>query len=47
MPEVHIRVLRNGPYEVSGGANLTDFEGATYPPGDDPFYLCRCLTSGR
>ena len=42
MAEVKIRPLKNGPYEVSGAVNLTDFEGAAYPTGDDPIYLCRC-----
>ena len=42
MAQVRIRPLKNGPYEVSGGASLVDYEGAAYPAGEDPIYLCRC-----
>ena len=42
MAEVTIRALKNGPYEVSGGPTVLDFERAVYPLGDDPVYLCRC-----
>ena len=37
-----IRALKNGPYEVSGRPEVTDFEGAAYPGDEDPIYLCRC-----
>jgi CDGSH-type Zn-finger protein len=42
MAEVTIRPLKNGPYQVSGGARLLDFEGGSYRLDDDPIYLCRC-----
>ncbi len=41
MSRVTIRVHKSGPYEVSG-ADVTDFEGAAYPPEDGAIYLCRC-----
>jgi 3-phenylpropionate/trans-cinnamate dioxygenase ferredoxin subunit len=42
MGAVKIKALKNGPYEVSGAVELLDYEGAAYPKGDDPIYLCRC-----
>jgi len=42
MAQVSIRACKNGPYEVKGGAEVTDFAGVKYPGGDDPIYLCRC-----
>ena len=42
MTRVAIRALKNGPYEVSGAPEVVDFEGAAYPGGEDPIYLCRC-----
>lgn len=42
MAEVTIRALKNGPYQVSGAVEVTDFEGAQYRPADTPIYLCRC-----
>ena len=42
MPDVTIRVLKDGPYEVSAKAALVDFEGASYTVDEQPIYLCRC-----
>ena len=42
MAAVSIKAHQNGPYEVSGGVDVVDFEGARYPVGEDPIYLCRC-----
>ncbi len=42
MADVVVRAHKNGPYEVLGHVQLTDFEGATYPLAEDPIYLCRC-----
>ncbi len=47
MADVVIRALRNGPYEVKGHVEVTDFEGGRYPGSDDPIYLCRCGRSGN
>jgi 3-phenylpropionate/trans-cinnamate dioxygenase ferredoxin subunit len=42
MAGLAIRVHKNGPYELTGSAEVVDFEGASYPAGEDPIYLCRC-----
>ena len=42
MPQVTIRALKNGPYEVSGRPAVVDFENAAYATEDDTIYLCRC-----
>jgi CDGSH-type Zn-finger protein len=45
---VSVKALKNGPYEVSGGAKLLDLNGKEYLQGAiDPFYLCRCGQSKR
>jgi len=40
--QVRIKAHRNGPYEVAGGVELIDAEGAAYTLEDGPVYLCRC-----
>jgi CDGSH iron-sulfur domain-containing protein 3 len=45
MTQVAIRVLKNGPYEVSGAPDIVDFEGNSYPSEEGPIYLCRCGNS--
>lgn len=42
MAGVTIKALRNGPLEVSGAPVVQDGQGASYPPADEPIYLCRC-----
>jgi len=43
MAEVKINALKNGPYEVAGGAKLFDHQGKEYVEDQiDPIYLCRC-----
>jgi CDGSH-type Zn-finger protein len=43
MADVIIRVLKNGPYEVEGGAKLFDYQGKQYQEDQfPPMYLCRC-----
>ena len=43
MAEVKINVLKNGPYEVAGGAKLFDHQGKEYVEDQiEPIYLCRC-----
>jgi CDGSH iron-sulfur domain-containing protein 3 len=43
MPDVIIRALKNGPYEVEGGAKLFDHQGKEYQEDQlPPLYLCRC-----
>jgi 3-phenylpropionate/trans-cinnamate dioxygenase ferredoxin subunit len=46
MGDVRIRVLKDGPYEVSGSVRLVDHQGAAYPE-EDPIYLCRCGRSAN
>ena len=41
--DVVIKVLKSGPYEVTGLVTVTDYKKSPYPPGqDDAVYLCRC-----
>jgi CDGSH-type Zn-finger protein len=47
MAGMSIRVLKNGPYEVSGASKLEDFEGGAYALAEDPVYLCRCGRSAN
>ncbi len=47
MADVTIRVLKNGPYEVTGGANVTDQKKNQYTGQGDPIYLCRCGQSAN
>jgi CDGSH iron-sulfur domain-containing protein 3 len=43
MADVTIRVLKSGPYEASGGAQLFDHQGKEYQEAQlPPIYLCRC-----
>ncbi len=42
MAEVRIKVLKDGPYEVSGPVDILDAAGNTVTESDDPVYLCRC-----
>jgi CDGSH-type Zn-finger protein len=43
MADVTIRALKNGPYEVAGGAKLFDHQGKEYQEDQlPPMYLCRC-----
>jgi CDGSH-type Zn-finger protein len=40
---VTVKALKDGPYEVAGGAKLFDVNGKEYVEGAfDPLYLCRC-----
>jgi CDGSH-type Zn-finger protein len=46
MANVTVKPLKNGPYEIAGGAKLVDDSGKEYSEsGSDPFYLCRCGAS--
>jgi CDGSH-type Zn-finger protein len=46
MATVTVKPLKNGPYEVAGGAKLVDYTGKEYgDSGTDPIYLCRCGAS--
>jgi 3-phenylpropionate/trans-cinnamate dioxygenase ferredoxin subunit len=47
MAEVTVRALKNGPYEVTGGATVTDQKRNAYKPEGDPIYLCRCGQSAN
>jgi CDGSH-type Zn-finger protein len=40
---VIIKALKDGPFEVAGGAKLLDVNGKEYVESAiDPLYLCRC-----
>ena len=46
MADVIVKALKNGPYEISGGAKLVDHTGKEYAESAiDPLYLCRCGAS--
>ena len=46
MADVVISALKNGPFEVVGGAKLFDHQGKEYQEDQfPPLYLCRCGTS--
>jgi CDGSH-type Zn-finger protein len=46
MAGVIVKALKNGPYEVSGGAKVVDDAGKEYPESAmEPIYLCRCGAS--
>ena len=47
MADVAIRALKNGPYEVTGGAAITDQKRNAYTGQGDPIYLCRCGQSAN
>ena len=42
MAEVRIKILKDGPYEVSGPVDILDAGGNAVTQSDDPVYLCRC-----
>ena len=42
MPEVRIKTLKDGPYEVKGAVQLVDAKRAEFTLSEEPFYLCRC-----
>jgi len=45
---VTIKALKDGPYEVTGGAKLQDVNGKEYIESAlDPLYLCRCGQSRK
>ena len=46
MADVTIKALKNGPYEVAGGAKVLDSTGKEYAESQiPPVYLCRCGAS--
>jgi CDGSH-type Zn-finger protein len=46
MADVGIKALKNGPYEIAGGAKVLDYTGKEYAESHiDPLYLCRCGAS--
>jgi CDGSH-type Zn-finger protein len=46
MADIIVKALKNGPYEISGGAKLVDHTGKEYAESAiDPLYLCRCGAS--
>ncbi len=43
MADVKITAIKDGPYEVAGGASLCDHQGKEYTEAQfPPIYLCRC-----
>ncbi|GIW41851.1 MAG: hypothetical protein KatS3mg076_2428 [Candidatus Binatia bacterium] len=47
MAETKIRVLKNGPYEVSGPVELLDHRGNAFRVDEETVYLCRCGQSSN
>ena len=46
MAYVRAKALKDGPYEVAGGAKILDYTGKEYTESAiDPLYLCRCGAS--
>lgn len=46
MAYVTVKALKDGPYEVAGGAKVLDYTGKGYAESAiDPIYLCRCGAS--
>ena len=45
MPDVEIKVTRNGPYVVRGTVELVDADGNAYALDKAVFALCRCGAS--
>jgi CDGSH-type Zn-finger protein len=46
MAYVTAKALKDGPYEVAGGAKILDYTGKEYVESAiDPLYLCRCGAS--
>ena len=46
MAYVTVKALKDGPYEVAGGAKVLDYTGKGYAESAiDPLYLCRCGAS--
>ena len=42
------KALKDGPYEVSGGAKILDHTGKEYfESAIDPLYLCRCASKNK
>jgi CDGSH-type Zn-finger protein len=40
---VTVKALKDGPFEVAGGAKVQDINGKEYVESAlDPLYLCRC-----
>ena len=42
MPDVRIKTLKDGPYEVKGAIQLVDAKRNEFKLTEDPIYLCRC-----
>jgi CDGSH-type Zn-finger protein len=50
MPDVRIKTLKDGPYEVKGAVALVDANRNEFKlaePATDPIYLCRCGQSAN
>jgi CDGSH-type Zn-finger protein len=47
MADVRIKILKNGPLEISGAVELVNADGTPRPANDDPVYLCRCGRSSN
>ncbi len=47
MPQVTIKVLKDGPYRVEGELTLLDADGNPIPLPGPRFSLCRCGASSR
>ncbi len=47
MPQVTIKVLKDGPYRVEGELTLLDADGNQIPLPGPRFSLCRCGASSK
>lgn len=47
MAEVTIKLLKNGPYEVTGEVSMVDYQEKAYQSQGSPIYLCRCGNSAN
>lgn len=46
MAYITVKALKDGPYEVAGGAKVLDYTGKEYAESSiEPLYLCRCGAS--
>jgi CDGSH-type Zn-finger protein len=42
MPDVSIKTIKNGPYEIKGPVELVDAKRNAFQLKDAVIYLCRC-----
>lgn len=47
MADVKIQVLKNGPYLITGNAEIVEGDGKPVPSAKQPAALCRCGQSAN